>query len=259
MNHLKSSYHDLHRLFESSITVREIAEPLTSFDEGSVSTEVRHYMEHNDFDVVGVQRRGRLTGYVSRGSLKKGLLKEYAQPFQPGQLVADSASLLTALAVLKATPYLFVQFLGNPSGIITRGDLQKAPMRMWLFGLFSLLEMQLLRWIRELHPEDSWKEFLDPHQLDKAELFLEKRKYRNEAIDLADCLSLGDKRTIFSRSPKLLILVAPIAKREWDNLMRDVEALRNTVAHSSDLAADSWPRVAKIVEEVETILRKLEA
>jgi hypothetical protein len=75
--------------------------------------------------------------------------------------------------------------MGHVSGIITKGDLQKAPLRMWLFGLLSLIEMQLLRLIRTTYPDDTWTQLLSYGRLGKAQQFLEDRQRRNEAIDLA--------------------------------------------------------------------------
>lgn len=68
----------------------------------------------------------------------------------------DSDSLLHAAEVLGNRGWIFVRFLGLPSGIVTHGDLQKAPIRMWLFGLISLLEMQMLRRIQNLRDDNDW-------------------------------------------------------------------------------------------------------
>jgi hypothetical protein len=258
MKPLKSSYHDLHRIFEQSITVREIAEPLSSFDESQPAGKAKKFMEARDFDVVGVRSEGTIIGYVQREDLRSGVVGEFVTAFDDDLVLHESDPLLTALEAMKNQRWVFVRFLGNPSGIITRGDLQKAPMRMWLFGLLSLLEMQLLAWIREVHPEDGWRSHLNPDRLTEAESLMEKRRTRNEAIDLASCLQLADKKMIFAKSDLLFEMLAPYSKRAWEKLMRDVENLRNNLAHSNDLESEEWPRIADIVEEVEALLKKME-
>ena len=68
MNTLKSSLHDLRTLFER-ITVRDIAEPLTSFDADHSAHEVRNFMKKEGYDVVGVRKGGLIKGYVKQEDL----------------------------------------------------------------------------------------------------------------------------------------------------------------------------------------------
>jgi hypothetical protein len=74
------------------------------------------------------------------------------------------------------------------SGIITCGDLQKAPVRMLLFGLVTLLEMNLLRLVRLYYPQDSWQKVLKPDRLEAANKLWHESQQRNEATDLLDYL-----------------------------------------------------------------------
>jgi hypothetical protein len=69
MKHLRSSIEDMRRLFERGITVRDIAEPLVSFDDGQSALEVRNFLESKDYDVVGVRRKGMIEAYAIRSEL----------------------------------------------------------------------------------------------------------------------------------------------------------------------------------------------
>jgi len=102
-------------------------------------------MNGKDFDVVGVRHNGAVIGYVHRSDLRDGALKQYTKPFDEQLLVEDWNPLLAVLDLLIGSPQVFIVVMGEVSGIITKGDLQKAPVRMWLFGVLSMLEMQLLR------------------------------------------------------------------------------------------------------------------
>ena len=64
MKQLKSSLGDLRRLFARTITLRDIAEPLVSFDHGQPAGEVRDFRERRELDVVGVREYGMVTGYT---------------------------------------------------------------------------------------------------------------------------------------------------------------------------------------------------
>lgn len=128
--------------------------------------------------------------------------------------------------------------LGQVGGIVTKGDLQKIPVRMWLFGLISLIEMQLLRIIRDYYPDDSWKQkpLISPDRLNKAEDQLKDRRRRNEAIDLADCLQFCDKRDIVLKSDDLCRLIGSDSTATYE-LLKSLENLRNELVHSQDIIA----------------------
>jgi hypothetical protein len=151
-----------------------------------------------------------------------------------------------------------VVVLGEVGGIVTRGDLQKAPVRMWLFGLISLIEMQLLRIIREFFQIDSWQPLISPKRLEKAKSLLEERQRRNEGIDLADCIQFADKRDIVLKNDKLRHLLEIKSKEEGKQLFENLENLRNDLAHAQDIITGNWPRIVELAKESEALLGKLE-
>lgn len=255
---LKSRRQDVDRIFRRSITAREIAEPLISFEIDQPGGRVRQFMEARNYDVVGVRNEGVINGYVLRGDLGEGQLGEYILHFKEDELINESDSLLETLAALRVRKWVFIRFLENPSGIVTRGDLQKTPVRMWLFGLTSLLEMHLLRRIRANYPGNEWTAYLTRNRLEKTEQTFGDRQRRDDAIDLAECLQLSDKATIFRKSRGLFSTLGFTTPRALRSFMARVEDLRNRVAHSSDIPADMWPQVAAVVDGIEQCLVKLE-
>jgi predicted transcriptional regulator len=186
MKHLKSSVEDLRKLFEQSVTVRYIAEPLASFDAQGDCAKVIAFMKQQDFDVVGVKQNGTVQGYVRREDLGDGTLEKYMKPFEENLLLNDSRPMLNAFKLLKEFPQIFVALPGEVSGIITKGDLRKIPVRIWIFGVVSLLEMQFLRVIRTFYPQDGWKKFISKTSIAKAEKMYQKRIKSNTGIDLAE-------------------------------------------------------------------------
>lgn len=258
MKHLKSSLADLRHFFDHGITVREIAEPLISFDGDHPSVEVHRFMEDHSFDVVGVRENGIVIGWVRAPDLDSGSIREYQILFQDGDQVSGSSPLLSALTQLKNREALFVTLLGQVGGIITRGDLQKAPVRMWLFGLISLIEMQLLRLIREAHPDGSWQNFLTPNRLSYARNIQKERQNRNTDIHLTDCLQWCDKTTILFKS-ELLTEKLHIGKSSEGKTLHALEKLRNDLAHSQDIITGRWPELADLALSAEELLRTFEA
>ena len=261
MKHLKSSLNDLRELFEHSITVRHISEPLASFDADHPAAQVLEFMEKKDYDVVGVRKDGLVSGYVRREdlSLEDGdKFGGHLVKFESKKLLPETTPLVNVFKVLGNSPRAFVLIFGQVGGIVTKGDLQKAPVRMWLFGLISLIEMQLLRIIRDYYPDGSWKPLISPKdRLANAETLLADRRRRNEAIDLADCLQFCDKCDIVLKSDELCRLLGFDSTATYEQL-KSLEDLRNELAHSQDIITGNRPRIVDLVRQAEDILRKCE-
>jgi hypothetical protein len=258
MKRLKSSYQDLHRIFDQSITVRDIAEPLASFDSNYPAQKAREFTEDRVFDVIGVRVDGGIRGFALAETLESGCVGDHLNDFKEPDVLQQNDSLLAALDALRDRRWAFVRFLGDPSGIVTRGDLQKPPMRMWLFGLISIFEMQMLRWIRDEYPKGSWEKYLTESRIDKARDLLQLRQERNEAIDLADCLQLSDKGRIFGKSDRLRELTKSQSNTQWQSYMDKLEEIRNSVAHGLDISSDMWPEIAERMDETVKNLIALE-
>jgi hypothetical protein len=258
MKHLKSSLKDLRHVFDSAITAREIAEPLVSFDEDHDARNVGLLMEERSFDVVGVRIGGVVKGFVLRESLQTGRVGECVISFQDLDIMPESASLVSAFRALRDRPQVFVSLLGQVGGLITAGDLQKAPVRMWLFGLLSLIEMQMLRLIREAYPGDSWVGQLSSGRLAKVRDQHADRALRSMETELSDCLQWADKRTIFLRNSELLRFLGQPDKTAAERLLKRLEELRNDLAHSQDIVTGRWPELADLVVQAESLLERLE-
>ncbi|MBI4301770.1 MAG: hypothetical protein HY664_04105 [Chloroflexi bacterium] len=263
MKHLKSSSQDLRDLFEDSITVRHVAEKLQSCQADEDASVVRRRMDQLDFDVLGIEDKGVVYGYVGRLSLESGPCRRYQRPFQPRELIAESMPLIDLLPVLRAAPHrAFVQDRKRVTGIVTWGDLQKIPMRMLLFGLVSLLEMQLLRIVKDFYPGDSWHRSLNGKRLEKAKKLKAERQAKNEALDLADYLQFCDKKELILKKPPILDCIgfnSSEAKKHLRQLLKSAENIRNKLAHAQDIVTgSSWPELIDLARKMEALLEKCE-
>lgn len=258
MKRLKSSLEDLRSLFEKALTVSSVAEPLKSFDINKPAIEALTFMNTKDFDVIGVKENDRVIGYAKGAEIKKGTLRDYMVQFNPRDLLMEETSLAQVFEALCDSPRKFVKNDVHVEGIVTRGDMQKIPVRMWLFGLVSLIEMQMLRLIREFYQgESSWKNFLSEERQQKAKDEFDKRKRRKEETDLADCLQFGDKHTILLKNREVISQTQLDPKRSATTLF-ELEKLRNKLAHSQELVAKNWPKTVELVTSGVAILQKLE-
>ena len=259
MRQLKSTYQDLRKLFEHEIKIKHIAERLKCYNYEEESSKLRQEMEDLDFDFMGIEEDGEVKGYVNRLELGTGPVKNYKRKFLASELIDESAPLLTAFSALRDAQKKFVTHNNKVIGIVTRGDLQKAPVRMWLFGLVTLLEMHLLRVIRNHFPNDYWKTHLSNGRIRSAEELFALRKKRNEAIDLADCLQFCDKRDLILEIPEIKESMKKQLGNSAKSLLESTEQIRDKLAHAQDIVIGStWPEVIDLVENLECLLKFFE-
>ncbi len=236
------------RVFTDAFTARDVAEPLASFDAGASAGEVRAFMEARGLDVVGIRREGRAAGYVERTLLGQGACGEHLRPFDNANVASDAAPLLTVLQELNRAPFLFVAVFGEVGGVVTRADLQKPPVRMWLFGVVTLIELRFAELIEKHCPADAWKEFLSEGRLQKAQALLAERLRRNQALRLIDCLQFSDKGQIIARNEGLRNITVFASRRQAEEAVKQLEQLRNHLAHAQEIVSDDWATVVQICD-----------
>lgn len=253
-----TSFAELRGLFEKGLTAAAISELLRCCKSGDSAMEVRAELERLDFDVAGVldPDSGRVIGWVDRATLAQGECSEHCAAFQADQLISESAPLVDVIHVLAKVERVYVIERTRVSGLVTRADLRKPPVRTLLFGLVSLLEMHLTYWIRTLFPNNLWQRNLTDGRLDKARTLFDQRRARNEDISVVDCLQLCDKRDIVSGSDEAIETLGLDSQVVARQQLRAIEGLRDRVAHSQDdVAGDGgWSDVSSIIETIHSIL-----
>ncbi len=252
----RPSVRELHQVMDEALTARQIAVPLEPCDGAEDAEEVRRRLEGKHFDVTGLRENGVVTGYVLRAALGKGPCRAFRRPFGPRELVASTTPLVRCLPLLIGRAWVFVLEHDEVNALVTRADLQKPPVRMLLFALCSLLEAHLLEMVRICYRPEALEA---APGLDEARKLLRSRLRRNEDIDLADCLSLGEKHELLLCVPGLTAHLGLGPPREAERYFKDVEDVRNRLAHGQDLVkGSSWERLIGTVLRVEGFLVRCE-
>ena len=234
----------LRRVFLEGFSVMDIAEPLVSFDCEADSAKVREFMAAHDFDLVGVRRDGVVAGYVKWVDLDVGICGKHLQAFAPGDdLVSGDASLIEVVRSLAINSQCFVTILDEVGGIVTLSDLEKPPMRMFLFGIITLGEMLMTDLIRHRYPDDSWHSLISPQRHAKAVELQEERRRRGQNADLLDCLQYSDKGWILSRDSEVREALGQNSRREARLALKELETLRNNLAHTQEIIPTGWQRI----------------
>jgi hypothetical protein len=236
------------RVFTETFSARDVAEPLASFDAGAASENVRDFMNARGFDIVGIRTDGEVVGYVERASLEESNCGQYLQPLEKAAVLSDTVSLLAVLINLNRAEFLFVNMLGKVAGIITRDDMQKPTVRMWLFGIVTLVEMRFSDLIERYSPEDSWRKYLSEARLQKAQSLLAERRRRNQQLQLLDCLQFADKGQIIARNEDIRKWTVFASRGQAEEASKRLEQLRNNLAHAQDIVTSDWSTIVQLCE-----------
>jgi hypothetical protein len=234
----------LRRVFLEGFTAMDLAEPLASFDHEADSTRVREFMMTHDFDLVGIRCDGVVAGYVRRDDLGAGICGNHLRAFVPGDdLVAGTANLIEVVRSLAINAQCFVTILDQVGGIVTLSDLEKPPMRMFLFGMITLGEMLMTDLIRHRYPDESWRSLISQQRCAKAIELQQERRRRGQNAELLECLQYGDKGLILSRDEEVREALGQKSRRDAIQSLKELETLRNNLAHTQEIIPTGWRRI----------------
>jgi CBS domain-containing protein len=245
------------RLFTEAFTAKDIAEPLHSFDADRPAVEVKNAMQALGISVAGIRGQGMVAGFAWKDDLAAGNCGECARRFGRDQVVYGDAYLSDVILVLTRHNHCFISVLDSVVGVVTRSDIEKPIVRMWLFGMITMVEMSLATTIRSKWPDDSWREHCPPGRLKKAEELCAERSRREQQCELIDCLQLSDKGRILLRDPQTIIEFSFKSKGEAEQAIRDLESLRNNLAHGQGIITYDWPQIVRMTQQIELIVAEM--
>jgi len=196
---------------------------------------------------------------------RKFVADDLAEPLPPsgkrtppearaGQLVAPDAPLSDVIEVLTRHDVCYVGHDGVAEGRIRRQDVQKPVARTWLFGMITMFELYLTREIRTLWPDGSWTSHLTPSRLQAAENLRSERARRGQACELLDCLQISDKGAIVLRNPAQLAAFGFGSRRSGELVIKELQSLRNNLAHAQDIVSNDWPQIVRLARRLESIV-----
>ena len=248
----------LKRLFLEGFSAMDLAEPLVSFDAEARAEDVKKYMVIKDFDLVGVRINGLVSGYVNQTDLEDGCCGDYYREFTPDDdLVPDTANLTEVVKSLAINRQCFVTILDQVGAIITMSDLEKPPMRMFLFGMITLGEMMMTEIIRQRYADESWQEYVSDQRLQKAKELQKLRLSQGQKVDLIDCLQYGDKGWILTYDADFRAALGIVSRKEMRKTLKELESLRNNLAHTQEIIPTGWPRIVIACSRLENNLEKV--
>jgi hypothetical protein len=183
----------------------------------------------SDFDQIPVRHKSRVIGVLERDETVKGSVRENMRILDDSVLVSSDEPLTRFVPLLKKYPYRLVLVGTEIKGIVTRSDIAKAPVRLLAFTLVSHLEMVMTDVIRKRCPDDeAVLHYLDKQRQKKLEGRLKRKRGHNLVLPMIELADLSDKRYVLSE----IYALGQKAVQE----LKEVEELRNAVAHARDYA-----------------------
>jgi hypothetical protein len=251
---------DLNAAFGKSVCASAIVEPLKSCPADAPAEEMGQILHKRDFDIAGVRTSecAPVTGFVRRIDLTHGLIKDHLRILDAEKVIDESITIQPLLDVLEDRSFVFVRINDEINGIITPADLNKPSVRVYLFGLISLLEIHLSFWVRQRYLDDDWKAVLGPKRITAAANAQAQRFERHQKLDLIQCLQFSDKQKLVVSHDELRQALNLGSKKRANSFLRSAENLRNTLAHSQyDLVGGgSWTELIQLIKRVETTISR---
>lgn len=218
------------------------------------------------FDFLPVEdTSGGIVGlYSGKNSLKTNdhgelHVRDCMCPLSEADLIGADATILDFIRRVRQKPLLVVSG-GRIQGLVAWSDLQKLPVRAAVFGLVTGFELTMYEVIKRFCPEgDGWCEQLTPDRLKEAKKVFDQRGENDSDVELLLCTEFCDKRTILKRvlpfDPQTKNSGAiPLSKRQFEAKVKQIEKLRNDVAHASSYAMN-WDAVESLKETVDALVK----
>lgn len=231
---------DFKKIFTEKITAKVIYEELVSFPANSSGSEAKQVLIERGFDSAGVVDDSKnVIGYVLTASLGEGSVNDYRKDMGRECLISDSTPLFEVFNVLRSKDFVYVNYADKIVGILSKADLNKPPVRIYIFGVVSLFEMHLSYWINHYFPEESWQNILSGNRIEKLQKVFEKRRENgmNQQLTMQECLQLCDKKIILLRSHDFIEFVR-CSKKSFKKILESIESIRNNISHAQNSIMD---------------------
>jgi len=250
-------FSSLKKIFIDNVTARSIFELLLCCPADSIAEHAKDALKIRGFDVAGVKETegGEVLGYVVTDELANGELRKYIKKIDPELLISDSTPVADIFTALMSRDFAFILYGKHIIGIITKADINKPPVRIYLFGMISLFEMHLNWWINHFYPNNSWQSAILDSRIKNARDIYKKRKGDNQDLSLLECLQFCDKRDLLKKSDDF-IKKFDISKKRFDTLVKQVEKIRNELAHSQNsiISNIEWSVFVETISQLENFL-----
>ena len=219
---------------ERSLTCELIASDLT----GSIlpletsEAEILALALEHQFSRVPLQTAGQaIVSHVALVDLQQQQIQD-RRAVLPQDLISGDTPLGRVPQILQEREFCFVLVQDRIQKILTRSDLNKLPMRVYLTTLLVHLEGTLTEAIEAVLPNDAWKALIKSERVDKIQALFEEKKAADFDTRLIDCTMLSDKITIIKKSDQLSEKMPLPSNKKTKKQLGRINSLRDRLAHT---------------------------
>jgi hypothetical protein len=205
-------------------------------------SDAAEWLSENGYDAAPVYADNDPIGFIHTDDVTTdddgNTLDDHLTALTIDYMISGDTSFTAVLSALIENP---VYFLGGPNhvtGILTRADLNTAPVRIYLFDRITYLEEHLRELILDKKPD--WKNTpVTANELDNIENRYEDARAANVALEEIHYASFSALETIVTSVKACWQACGFSAKGGADSRLHEVTALRNDVAHANLLVENT--------------------
>ena len=219
-------------------------------------------MADKNYDIAPVETDGRIHAFVRRQKLESAhSIEEVLCPIDINQLATHTMSLEHLIKLLAAEPgrFYFVMEGNRIIGLVTPADLNKGPVRTFLYTLLAQLESVWTELVRRTFPAEDWIQLLSKDRQKEMRETLEKAKVGNVEVGLIEHLYLSDLLTIVEKTDSLRKQFGFSSRNRVKSALGPLNEWRNRVMHPvRSLIGDQQDvqELSKVCDLVSTLIAR---
>jgi hypothetical protein len=224
------NFDSLMQRIQASFTVSLIAQPLL----------VPPYATEDD--ITRFARENRFSQVLFREDVETLKLLEfdarrnYAPSAKPRHVserdfLSEGTPLPDAITLLMARPYYLVVVRNQIERIITPSDLNRLPVRTYLFTLLAHTEALLAEWILRHYPEDNFMQQLGEGARARVEELFQRKVEHDHDTRRLDCTTLMDKLSVIGKNEAMWKALGYTRRPDYLSDRAAFNQLRNRIHH----------------------------
>jgi hypothetical protein len=222
------------------------------------------WLETNGYDAAPIQKQGDAVGFIHEDDVTADddgdTLEDHLTPLTIDYMMSGDTAFEDVLAALIEEPVYFLGGHSRITGILTRADLNTAPVRIYLFDRITYLEEHLRELILEHAP--NWKQTpVTVDELDDIEDRYTDAQAANVELEEIHYAQFSTLNTIISNVEACWQACGFSATAQADSRLHEITDLRNDVAHANLLVentdSDGFLNSGRTTENLSTTLESI--
>jgi len=222
------------------------------------------WLETNGYDAAPIERQGDAVGFIHEDDVTADddgdTLEEHLTPLTIDYMMSGDTAFEDVLAELIEEPVYFLGGHSRITGILTRADLNTAPVRIYLFDRITYLEEHLRELILEHAP--NWKQTpVTVDELDDIEDRYTDAQAANVELEEIHYAQFSTLNTIISNVEACWQACGFSTTAQADSQLHEITDLRNDVAHANLLVentdSDGFLNSGRTTENLSTTLANI--